>query len=198
MPRYDLLSTSLGGGSSMRTKMGLLFLLLCCLVGSPAQANDSINKPNIPDGFGCGSNFSDGAVYSTGQPVRHQRRTLAAKEGFDPSLGSSKDLSSGHNCQREKTLGTLPTGAPLPDIQIPQNDTITAEHAYETAKKLLTNNCQIDATEYFERAIGALRKKRGTYSKKLGESIVVDYGQLLRAHLGARKATELEIEFLSE
>jgi hypothetical protein len=125
-------------------------------------------------------------------------RIAYGDEGFNPSSPRSRDLSSGHNCQREKTLGTLPAGAPLPDIQIPQNDTITAEQAYKTAKKFLTSNCQIDATEYFERAIDALRKKRGTNSKKLVETIVTDYGRLLRAHLGTRKATELEKEFLSE
>jgi hypothetical protein len=48
--------------------------------------------------------------HSTGQPVSHQRR---------------KDLSSGHNCYHEKTLGTLPTGVSLSDMEIPQNDTIT-------------------------------------------------------------------------
>ncbi len=54
----------------------------------------------------------------------------------------------------------------------------------------------VDATEYFERAIAALRRTNGQYNKSLAKRIVLDYGVLLRAHLaGDRKACELEREF---
>ena len=116
---------------------------------------------------------------------------------FAATMVQAKDSSGGHTCYSPKTVGALPAGAPLPDVDVPQNDNITPDDAYERAKECLSKNHGADATEYFERAIRALRRTKGHCDKKLVKNIVTDYGQLLRAHLGTRKADALEIEFLS-
>jgi hypothetical protein len=113
-------------------------------------------------------------------------------------MAESLEFPNGHNCRHEKTVGALPPGAPLPDVDIPENDDIMANQAYETAKEYLSKHGQIEATEYFERAVSAFRRTKGHYSKKLAKKIVLDYGKLLRAHQGTEKANELEKEFLSK
>ncbi len=117
-----------------------------------------------------------------------EEKMAQTKEVFPPG---------GHNCRYPKTVGTLPAGAPLPDVEIPQNDNITPERAYETAKKFLRNRGEIEAIEYFERAVYALRRAKGRYDKQLAKHIILDYGRLLRAHSGAYKADDLENEFIS-
>lgn len=97
--------------------------------------------------------------------------------------------------QHQKTIGALPDGAPLPDCTIPLNDRISPESAYSEAIKRLKIHEQVEATEYFERAIGALRRSKGHLNKRLARKIVLKYGNLLRAHQGAQKADSLEKEF---
>lgn len=113
------------------------------------------------------------------------------------TMVQAKDSSGGHECYYPKTVGALPAGAPLPDIDVPQNDNITPDDAYKRAKECLSKNYGADATEYFERALGALRRTKGRCDKKLVKNIFTDYGQLLRAHLCTQRADALEIEFLS-
>lgn len=98
--------------------------------------------------------------------------------------------------RHQKTNPTLPQGAPLPDVEIPPNDDISPKIAFNIARRLLSQCDIVDATEYFERAIAALRRTNGQYDKRLAKRIVLDYGVFLRAHLaGDQKACELEREF---
>jgi hypothetical protein len=97
--------------------------------------------------------------------------------------------------RHQKTKSTLPQGAPLPDVEILVNDRILAGVAYARAKKHLIEMEHGDATEFFERAITALRGTKGNCSRSLEKKIVLEYGLLLRAHMGSQKAKNLEREF---
>lgn len=99
--------------------------------------------------------------------------------------------------RHQKTIGALPEGAPLPDCTIPLDDKISAKSAYSEAIKRLKIREQVEATEYFERAIGALRRSKEHLNKRLARKIVLEYGSLLRAHQGAKKADSLEKEFVN-
>lgn len=96
--------------------------------------------------------------------------------------------------RHQKTKAALPQGAPLPDIEIAENDSILANAAYAKAKKCLADRTDGDATEYYERALAALRRGNGQNSS-IAKRIVLEYGLLQRAHMGTQQADELEREF---
>lgn len=96
--------------------------------------------------------------------------------------------------RHQKTKAALPQGAPLPDIEIAENDSILANAAYAKAKKCLADKADGDATEYYERALAALRRGNGQNSST-AKRIVLEYGLLQRAHMGTPQADELEREF---
>jgi hypothetical protein len=97
--------------------------------------------------------------------------------------------------RHQKTKASLPHGAPLPDVEIALDDSILANVAHKKALKCLSDSAEGDAAEYFERAIAALRRSKGLYSKTVVRQIVLDYGLLLRAHTDQSKALQLEQEF---
>ncbi|CAN5146998.1 hypothetical protein BH10CYA1_BH10CYA1_62420 [soil metagenome] len=118
-----------------------------------------------------------------GQPLRTTTRSCGT---------TTQELA----CTHQKTSGKLPKGSPLPDVEIPENDQITAENALFSAKMYERDDFLVEATEFYERALGALRKKIEPYNKKLFEEIVSSYARLLREHHNANKAIEIEREFL--
>jgi hypothetical protein len=113
-----------------------------------------------------------------------------------PIQAQENCCGDGRIYRHQKTSGALPANAPLPDIEIPQGDSISAKAAYKQAKECLANRQESDAAEYFERAIGALRKRPNYAEKPLIKQIIVDYSSLLQTHMGAEKAARLQNEFL--
>lgn len=96
--------------------------------------------------------------------------------------------------RHQKTKAALPQGAPLPDIEIDENDSMLANAAYAKAKKSLADRADGDATEYYERALAALRRSNAQNSLT-AKRIVLEYGLLQRAHMGTQQADALEREF---
>lgn len=106
--------------------------------------------------------------------------------------------STGFKHDPRQYTPSLPKGAPLPDVEIPENDNISAQDAYEMALRFKSDLSHVNDTEYYERAINALRKTKGSYDKELARKIVTSYSTLLRNHYAhdAEKAERLEKEFL--
>lgn len=106
--------------------------------------------------------------------------------------------SPGFSHHPKQYTPSLPKGAPLPDVEIPENDNISAQEAYEMALRFKSDLSHVNDAEYYERAINALRKTKGSYDKELAKRIVSSYSVLLRDHCSddAKKAEKLEKEFL--
>lgn len=99
------------------------------------------------------------------------------------------------NCRYQKSANSLPPGAPLIDVILPENDDITATEAYRLAVESEAKFDMTAATEFYERAIRAMRNSNGSFDQSIANKIVKRYGNLLREHLGAAKAIQLEKEF---
>lgn len=98
--------------------------------------------------------------------------------------------------RHQKTSPCLPEGAPLPDVEVPENDSISAREAYEKALASMQKRYDAEAPWYFERAIYSLRRAKQLPSHELVEKIVLDYCSLMRAHFDPERAEALYEEFL--
>lgn len=154
---------------SWLTKRWLMAISLTMLAAAPVLAGDTKDSPPTAQG--------------------------------DTSTSTAKkpDVQPWHNkmgCRMQKTSNRLPPGAPLPDVDISQDDKISAREAFTLALKFEKDDYLVEATEYYERAINALRRPKAEHDKQLTQEIIRNYAALLLIHRDQAKAEALQKEFL--